>query len=79
VDRYGVAPSHAGSGIGKRLLRAWLRWAKNGFAWTYTVADNARSINALINVGFRAWDTDVLPGGKPRDYKYCLWRKPLKS
>jgi len=70
VDRYGVAPSYAGSGIGKRLLRAWLRWAKQGFAWTYTVADNARSINALINVGFRAWDTDVLrvspPGTNPR-------------
>lgn len=79
VDRYGVASTHAGKGIGKRLLRAWLRWAHEwpGFAWTYTVARNAQSINALFGAGFRAWDPDVLPSGETHDRRYCVWRKEL--
>lgn len=81
VDRYGVAQSHAGRGIGKRLLRAWLRWASRSrmdgdFAWTYTSADNAQSINALSACGFKAWRPSVLPGTTiPPKYGWCIWRK----
>lgn len=71
LDRYGVLPSHAGRGIGKRLVRAWLRWARrNGadYAWTYTVEANAQSINALVGCGFRAWRPEWARHG------YCVWR-----
>lgn len=74
LDRYGVLPSHAGQGIGKRLIRAWLAWGRRSgaaYAWTYTVEANAQSINALIGCGFRAWRPEWAQGG------YCVWRRPL--
>jgi GNAT superfamily N-acetyltransferase len=74
LDRYGVAPSHAGQGIGKRLLRTWLAWgrrARLGYAWTYTVESNAQSINALVGVGLRAWRPEWARPG------YCVWRREL--
>lgn len=82
VDRYGVSQTHAGKGLGKRLLRAWLRWARkdptpNKYAWTYTVAKNAQSINALVGVGFRAWRPAKTPGGDIPLPLYCIWRKDL--
>lgn len=74
LDRYGVLPEYAGKGLGKRLLRAWLKAArKDGAkcAWTYTVASNAASINALVSCHFRAW--------RPAwgEDCYCIWRRAL--
>lgn len=74
LDRYGVLPSHAGQGVGKRLVRAWLRWARREgcpHAWTYTVESNAQSINALIGCGLRAWRPEWARPG------YCVWRVAL--
>lgn len=74
LDRYGVLEEYSGRGLGKRLIRAWLGWARRGgaaFAWTYTVPKNAASINALCGCGFRAW--------RPAwgDASYCIWRREL--
>lgn len=78
LDRYGVLPEHGGEGIGKRLLRAWLRWSKREgaeFAWTYTYARNGRSGNALISAGLRLWETPVHPGTTtPASERHCHWR-----
>lgn len=74
LDRYGVLPTHAGRGLGKRLLHTWLRWGRRerlGYAWTYTLDSNAQSINALIACGLRAWRPDWARPG------YCVWRRPL--
>lgn len=77
LDRYGVHPDHDGRGVGRRLLRAWLRSARPGYAWTYTSADNAPSINALIRVGFRAWRPTELPQpwNRPPEHGWNIWRR----
>jgi len=85
LDRYGVHPDHAGQGIGKRLCRAWLRHAhrRPGWAWTYTYSHNAQSANALIHMGFRAWQTTKVPAtiGDPGGYapmeRFCMWRRVI--
>ena len=85
LDRYGVHPEHAGRGIGKRLCRAWLRHAakRPGWAWTYTYSHNAQSANALIHMGFRAWQTRQVPAtlGDPGGYapmeRFCMWRRVI--
>lgn len=83
LDRYGVASTHAGRGIGKRLLRAWLAWSRReraAYAWTYTHSHNASSINALIGVGFKAWAPGTFGGaGEPASPRHCQWRKGLLS
>jgi ribosomal protein S18 acetylase RimI-like enzyme len=80
LDRYGVHPTLAGRGIGRRLLRAWLRSLGGGEAWTYTSADNAQSINALIRAGFRAWRPALLPAPWSRapEYGWCIWLREAR-
>lgn len=86
LDRYGVHPDAAGQGIGQRLLRAWLRVVDrfqepgSAFAWTYTSADNAQSINALFRAGFKAWRPEVLPTPWNRrpEHGWNIWRRACR-
>lgn len=81
LSRYGVAGAHSGQGIGQRLVRAWLRsLSAQGvtWAWTYTHAHNAASINALVACGFKSWAPGTFPvTGEPQSEKFCLWRRAL--
>lgn len=55
LSRAGVAETHRGMGLQKRLIRARVRWAAGRPVFTYTLG-NAPSSNALIACGFRVWD-----------------------
>jgi GNAT superfamily N-acetyltransferase len=59
LSRCGVLRSHRGQGLQKRLLRARERAAKaegcTGHLITYTVPENAPSINSLTSCGFKAY------------------------
>lgn len=58
VMRYGVLPSHRGSGLGTRLLRTFERFGRSlnaTGAITYTTPGNSSSINALIKAGYRTY------------------------
>lgn len=63
LSRCGVLRSHRGQGLQKRLLKARERAAKaeglTGYLITYTVTDNAPSINSLISCGFKAFSPDL--------------------
>lgn len=75
LARYGVAGSHVGKGLGKRLLRAASRWAKREGCreiQTYTI-DNPESANALIAVGYRQFCCPWVIAGPGVSY----WRKRL--
>lgn len=57
-ERYGVSETHRGAGLGKRLARHVVRWAKReGWrgVWTYTHPTNATSGNVLAGCGFKQW------------------------
>ena len=77
VMRYGVLASHRGVGLGKRLLRAGERFArvrKAAGIISYTMPDNASSINALIRYGYDAYT----PKPKYAGAQVVYWRRRMK-
>lgn len=69
--RAGVLPRSRGQGIHTRLIRARLNWAKRqGWAgvMTYTILENHRSANNLINQGFRLFKPGRLWAGPGHIY-----------
>ncbi len=77
LSRCGVLRSHRGQGLQKRLLKARERAARaeglKGYLITYTVPENAPSMNSLISCGFKVYSPDNAWAG--RDVVY--FRKKL--
>ena len=72
----GVAKTHRGLGLQKRLIRKRVAHARSigaRFAMSETLNDNAPSMNNLIACGFRAFEPRVKWGNDSAVY----WRKAL--
>ncbi len=72
----GVAESHRGLGLQRKLIRARLAWArKQGkhFAITDTVPENAPSARNLIACGFRPYSPKIPWKGSGA----CYWSRKL--
>jgi GNAT superfamily N-acetyltransferase len=86
-DRYGVIESGRGVGLGGRLVRTVLAYAKRDgamFVHTYTHPSNAESINVLVRCGFKAWRPDPFhycvtdtPELRAAQSRWCYWRRDL--
>jgi GNAT superfamily N-acetyltransferase len=86
-ERYGVAETHRGRGLGRRLTRHVARWAARNrwhSVWTYTHPTNAVSGNVLAACGFKMWrPAPAFFGyrvGSPEAEamsRYVYWRRDL--
>jgi GNAT superfamily N-acetyltransferase len=78
LSRAGVAETHRGRGLQKRLIRARVARARRLGATdvvTYTSTDNAPSANSLIACGFKIYDPEYAYVGS----SFVYWRKTLKA
>lgn len=76
LSRSGIAVSHRGKGLQRRLIRTRIALAKRaGANWAITdTRRNPASANSLIACGFRMYEPTV-----PWSFKdACYWRKELK-
>lgn len=74
--RVGVARSHRGRGLQKRLLKVREAWGRRwGAVWAYTdtAFDNVASTNSLISAGYRAF----IPRNPWKVPHATYWRKRL--
>lgn len=75
LNRAGVAPSHRGRGLQKRLIRVRVAHARRlGYDWLVTdTTDNLPSANSLIAAGFR-----LFKPSEPWAWRHSLyWRLRL--
>ena len=66
--RVGVLATHRGTGLGRKLIRCRIAWARRNpditTLVTYTMRSNLASANNLLREGFRLYEPDYKYGGE---------------